>query len=283
MDYPKISIITPSYNQAEYLETTIKSVISQSYPNLEYIIIDGYSTDGSIEIIKKYAGQLKYWVSEKDEGMYHALQKGFKASSGEIMGWINSDDILHNRSLFTIAEIFNIDKNINWITGVPTSIDQTNRIIDWANIRRWSRFNFFQEDCDTIQQESTYWKRDLWAKAGGCLNTHYKYAADLELWARFFLHTQLYSVKVPLGAFRLRPGKQLSSIFKEEYEKEADNILKQLPVNESDKKILKKIEAYNKFSLLLKSDSIRSRYDKLYNYPPFIYYDKGKGTFDKSI
>ncbi len=94
--YPKISIVTPSYNQGQYLEQTILSVIGQNYPNLEYIIIDGGSTDNSIEIIKKYERYLAYWVSEKDKGHYHAVQKGFDKSTGEIMSWLNSDDILHS-------------------------------------------------------------------------------------------------------------------------------------------------------------------------------------------
>jgi glycosyltransferase involved in cell wall biosynthesis len=90
-NYPRISIVTPSFNDVEYLEQTILSIINQGYPNLEYVIIDGGSTDGSVDIIKKYADHLAYWVSEKDQGMYHAIQKGFQKTTGEIMGWINSD------------------------------------------------------------------------------------------------------------------------------------------------------------------------------------------------
>lgn len=88
MNYPKISIVTPSFNQAEYLEQTILSVIDQNYPNLEYIIIDGGSADKSIEVIKKYENKLSYWISENDKGLYNALQKGFQKTTGEIMGWI---------------------------------------------------------------------------------------------------------------------------------------------------------------------------------------------------
>lgn len=102
-EFPKISIVTPSYNQADYLEETILSVINQNYPNLEYIIIDGGSTDGSISIIQKYAYALKYWVSEPDHGQVDAINKGIKYCTGEIFNWINSDDYLEPNALFAVA------------------------------------------------------------------------------------------------------------------------------------------------------------------------------------
>ena len=105
-NYPKFTIVTPNYNGDKFLEQTILSVINQNYPNLEYIIIDGGSNDSSIEIIKKYENYLTYWISEPDNGMYEAIQKGFDKSTGEIMAWVNSDDMSHNNSFFTVHKQF---------------------------------------------------------------------------------------------------------------------------------------------------------------------------------
>jgi glycosyltransferase involved in cell wall biosynthesis len=104
--WPKITVITPSFNQGQFIEETIRSVLFQGYPNLEYIIIDGGSTDRSVEIIRKYEKQLTYWISEPDRGQSHAINKGFSRSSGDLIGWINSDDLLLPGTLFTLASAY---------------------------------------------------------------------------------------------------------------------------------------------------------------------------------
>src|SRR5688500_5767577 len=101
---PLVTIVTPSFNQAPYLEATIQSVLSQNYPNLEYIIVDGGSTDGSVEIIKRYSGRLAYWVSEPDGGQAEAINKGVARSTGSLVGWLNSDDLLLPGALRRLAE-----------------------------------------------------------------------------------------------------------------------------------------------------------------------------------
>ena len=138
MNYPKISIVTPNYNMGAYLEETIKSVISQNYPNLEYFIIDGGSNDNSLEIIKKYERHLTYWISEKDNGMYHAIQKGFEKSTGEIMAWLNSDDMYHSNSLFIVAEIFDSFPQVEWLLGASTTFDEKGRTVFCSQIGRAS-------------------------------------------------------------------------------------------------------------------------------------------------
>lgn len=113
---PKISIVTPSYNQGEFIEATINSILTQNYPNLQYIIIDGGSTDGSVEIIKKYEKYLHFWCSEPDAGQYDAINKGFARSSGEIMAWLNSDDMYCPWVFKTVADVMSDFSEIEWLT-----------------------------------------------------------------------------------------------------------------------------------------------------------------------
>src|SRR5712664_2616221 len=111
---PRISIVTPSFNQASYLEAALKSVLDQNYPNLEYIVVDGGSTDGSVEIIQRYADRLTYWVSQPDRGQMDALNKGFRRTTGEIMAWLNSDDMLCSWALQTVGHIFQDLPAVQW-------------------------------------------------------------------------------------------------------------------------------------------------------------------------
>jgi glycosyltransferase involved in cell wall biosynthesis len=225
--YPKISIVTPVFNQEEFIEDCIRSILDQNYPNLEYLIIDGSSTDGTTDIIKKYAGKIQYWVSESDNGLYHALQKGFQKTTGEIMGWLNSDDILLQHSLFTIAEIFGNYSDINWLQGLPTVIDNQNRIV-YSRRARQDKYEFLMKDYHDgifIQQESTYWRRNLWEKAGSFISTDYNIAGDFELWMRFFEQGILYGTDALIGSFRYRGKGQMSKDNYPEYLDECDKIV----------------------------------------------------------
>ncbi len=226
--FPKISIVTPSYNQGQYLEDTILSVISQGYPNLEYIIIDGGSTDESVDIIKKYESHLSYWVSEPDAGLYFALQKGFEKSTGEIMAWINSDDMYHKKSLFVVAEVFEKFPHIRWVMGSNTFYDETGHPFVYEEDpgqQQWSKLRMYLNQGKYIQQESVFWKRDLWQDSGAHLNTSYNLAADFELWMRFFRNDQLYTLSYILGGFRLRRENQKSLTQKSGYIQELHAIL----------------------------------------------------------
>ncbi|PJJ10964.1 glycosyltransferase involved in cell wall biosynthesis [Flavobacterium sp. 1] len=247
MNHPRISIITPNFNGETYLEETIQSVLSQDYPNLEYIIIDGGSTDNSVSIIKKYESQLAYWISEPDKGLYDAVQKGFDQSTGEIMAWINSDDLYHPKAFFSIAEIFKFNE-VNWLQGIPSTFDEMGRTVDVSGIKRWSKLDYYLGNFEWIQQESVFWRRSLWEKSGSKIDVEMKYAGDLELWLRFFRYEKLFVTSALLGGFRQRAKGQLSLEFLDQYMEEARTKIKEelecnLPKEEQD--LVRKIKKYN--------------------------------------
>lgn len=229
--FPKISIVTPSFNQSSFIEATIQSVITQNYPNLEYVIIDGGSTDGSIEIIKKYEKHLHYWCSEPDNGQYDAINKGFSHSTGEIMAWLNSDDMYLPWSLRTVASIMSTFPNIEWLSTLsPVYWDYEGFCSGFSNTLGFSREAFLDgcylprssnsKSIAWIQQESTFWRRSLWQKTGGFLSTDTRLAGDFELWCRFYTKADLYGTHSPLGGFRSQYYQKCRNI--EEYYKEAE-------------------------------------------------------------
>jgi len=222
MNFPKISIVTPCLNSAKYIESAIISITSQQYPNLEYIVIDGGSTDGTIDIIRKYAHMITYWESEPDGGQYDALQRGFDKSSGEIMAWLNADDMLHYGSLFAVAEIFSNIPDVRWIMGQPTVFNQYGSCVQIVALNDgiWHRLRILEDQEQFIQQESTFWRRDLWEQVGAYVDTSQKLAGDFELWARFFRYANLHTVTAILGGFRFSSAEQRSVCQYSEYLKE---------------------------------------------------------------
>ena len=221
-----ISVVTPSYNQGAFLRECIESVITQDFPNIEYFIIDGGSTDGSLEIIREYEDQITYWRSRPDGGQFEAIQTGFSKSNGEIMCWINADDKYHPGSFKAVAEIFKKNPEVDWITGRPTAYNEKGEIsLIFDFLPRWSRESYlsgaYHKYC--IQQESTFWRRTLWQKAGSHLNTSLQYAGDFELWIRFFRYAQLFTVDTLLGGFRYHDQQKTASGL-DSYYAEADNI-----------------------------------------------------------
>ncbi|MEH1863695.1 MAG: glycosyltransferase family 2 protein [Nostoc sp.] len=137
-EWPKISIVTPNYNYGRFIEETIRSVLLQGYPNLEYIILDGGSTDDSIEIIKKYDKWLTYWVSEKDNGQASAINKGIELATGKWFNWLNSDDILLRNALKNLAEISKLVDNVKWISGMRLEMDEAGSFAEVCGAWRYN-------------------------------------------------------------------------------------------------------------------------------------------------
>jgi glycosyltransferase involved in cell wall biosynthesis len=198
----KISVVMPSFNQANFVEETIKSIVGQKYDNLEFIVIDGGSTDGSPEIIKKYLPQISYFVSEPDAGHANALNKGFKKSTGEIMAWLNSDDMYTPWTFRTVADIFEQHPDIDWLVGAATIWNDRGTMLSIPPGYK-SVHDYLEGKFEWIQQESVFWRRRLWESTGGYINENYKLSVDGELWSRFFRRGVLWNANCILSGYRL--------------------------------------------------------------------------------
>jgi len=194
MKLPKVTVVTPSFNQAEFLEQTIVSVLSQDYPALEYIIIDGGSADGSAEIIKRYSEKLAYWVSEKDSGQSEAINKGFSRATGEILCWLNSDDMLLPGALKAIGHTFAKYPDTDIVSGYTIRTDARLRILYNHFVPR-QRLWLGKRGVIYFSQQSTFWRRRLMGRSG-LLDTSLHACMDMELFTRFL------SVKPPIRHLR---------------------------------------------------------------------------------
>ncbi len=210
LTYPKISVVTPTFQHGHYLEETIRSVLLQGYPNLEYIVIDGGSKDGTVEILERYSNFISYWVSEPDRGHAHALNKGFARSTGEILAWINAGDFYFPQALHRIAQVFQAFPEINWLTAAQQGHyrEETGTYASFVPGFSKSFFmaggylGFESFALDFIQQESTFWRKSLWEKTGSHLNESLRMANDFDLWRRFFTYADLALLDARLGCFR---------------------------------------------------------------------------------
>ncbi len=216
--WPRISIVTPSYNQGQFLEETIRSVLLQGYPNLEYIIMDGGSTDDSVEIIKKYEPWLSYWVSQKDDGQADAINKGFQKATGEIMAYINSDDVYLPYSLSLVALLFQQFYGVDWITGHSSFLVDNNVISPRRNHSdayndRLMQLGFHVPWLLGIpQQVSTFWKRELFLRAGGYINKDLHIAMDVDLWIRMSRFSAPVFVAATMALMRLHDEQKSSQL-----------------------------------------------------------------------
>ena len=224
---PKISLVTPSYQQGLFIERTIKSVVDQKYPNLEYFVQDGGSSDQTVSIIKSYAQQLSGWRSAKDNGQSQAINLGFANTTGEIMGWLNSDDLLLPCALAYIAEYFASHPEVDVLYGNRLMIDG-----DDMEIGRWimpGHDSAVLSWVDYVPQETMFWRRRIWDKAGGQIDETFKFAMDWDLLVRFrdagakFAHIPQF-----IGAFRIHKHQKTSAAINEIGHQEMDWIRERL-------------------------------------------------------
>ncbi len=180
---PKISIVVPSYNQGEFLEETLQSIFTQNYPNIELIIMDGGSTDNSVEIIRKYEHAIASWVSKPDKGQTDALIQGFKIATGDIHCWLNADDLWEPNTLFEVAEFFQKHSKYDAVFGNALMVDKHNRLISTRIEHPFCRFISIYLGAN-ILSPAMFWRPEIYTRVGG-LNPDYKISLDTDLWLRF--------------------------------------------------------------------------------------------------
>jgi glycosyltransferase involved in cell wall biosynthesis len=179
---PLVSIITPSFNQVRYLETTIRSVLDQDYPAIEYIIVDGGSTDGSLEIIQSFSDRLAWWVSEKDRGQTDAINKGFARVKGEILAWLNSDDTYQPHAITEAVNFLRERSEVGLVYGDANFIDENGRVIGRFPAAQ-TDYRRLRQGYVHIPQQASFWRADLWRKVGP-LDPSFYFAMDYDLWVR---------------------------------------------------------------------------------------------------
>jgi hypothetical protein len=208
--FPLISMVTCSYQQARYLDSAIRSVIEQDYPHLEYIVMDGGSTDGSAAIIERYDHALAYWVSERDAGQTDALVKGFARATGEIHGWLCSDDLLLPGALDTVAEFFRQHPKVQAAYGDAIWIDGEGRYLRPKKEMGFNRFVFLH-DHNYIPQPSMFWRRSLYETVGG-LDPDFNLAMDADLWHRFSRVAPIARIPRYLSCMRFYPEQKTRDV-----------------------------------------------------------------------
>lgn len=183
MQPPLVSIITPSYHQAAFLEVTLRSVLAQGYPNLEYIVVDGGSTDGSVDIIKKYADKLAWWVSEPDAGQADAINKGLARANGEIVAWLNSDDLYRPGTIQQAVSALQQHPDAGLVYADLDSIDRSGRVFNTIRYRQFSLLDLLS--FEILGQPTVFMRRAVLQQAGA-LDAEYRYLLDHQLWLRMF-------------------------------------------------------------------------------------------------
>ena len=191
--------MTPSYNQAKYLELTIKSVLEQDYARVEYFVVDGASTDKSVEIIEKYKDKLAWWVSEKDTGQGDAINKGLARATGDIIAWLNSDDYYLPGTISAVVKIFEENPDVVMVYGDMLAVDEHGRTM---NVLKYKQLSLQDLLCfQIIGQPSVFFRREVLEKTGG-LDTTFHFLLDHHLWIRIAQHGKILHVSQAWSAAR---------------------------------------------------------------------------------
>lgn len=214
---PLITVVTVVYNGEQFLEETILSVINQNYDNVEYIIIDGGSTDGTLDIIKKYEHAIDYWVSEKDKGMYDGLSKGFVLGTGKWMAYINAGDFYFNYALAVVAQA-DKQSELSWFSSMRSVCNESGVItasdLPFRYTSKLIQHGVYGKFLPYIQQESTFWKRELLYLVNFDILKSLKLAGDYYLWFCFSKKLQIQIFQTQLGVFKVHPGQLSESLAK---------------------------------------------------------------------
>lgn len=218
--WPKVTIVTPSYNQGAYIEATIQSVLNQGYPNLEYLVMDGASTDGTVGILKKYGRRVR-WVSEKDRGQTHAINKGLRRGRGEIVSYLNADDLLEDGALFIVAQAFQKNPEAQWLTARCRIVNHQGRKIR-SSIETYRNFwlqHYSREKLlvlNFISQPATFWRRKLHGEVG-YFNERLNFTMDYDLWLRISRSHKPLILPDTLASFRVHPSSKGGTRYREQF------------------------------------------------------------------
>jgi glycosyltransferase involved in cell wall biosynthesis len=222
-DLPKITIVTPSFNQCEFIGQTIESILSQQYPDLEYLVMDGGSTDGTVDILRAYEDRLQ-WVSEPDRGQSHAINKGLEKASGEVIGFLNSDDLYEPGALRAVGTWFRRNPEAMWATGYCRNIDA-----DGDEIRRavtmykrlWLRINSYTilQVLNFISQPATFWRKDVLPEVG-LFDEGLEYAMDYDYWLRIGRRYRLSVIPKTLARYRIHTRSKAGSSVNAQFDSE---------------------------------------------------------------
>jgi glycosyltransferase involved in cell wall biosynthesis len=223
---PSICLVTAVLNGEQFLEQTLTSIRIQNYPRLEFRVRDGGSTDQTASILDKHRGLITSLTESEDCGMYDAVAREFEATSADVLGWLNADDILMPWCLQCVGAFFAAFPDCQWLTGIPSIVDSSGRMVWAAQVapyyrRQWIARGWYSHlGLGTIQQESTFWRRSLYESVGG-VDRSLKWGGDLDLWRRFAASgADLWQTGVLLAAFR-EHGRNASRVFRGEYDRES--------------------------------------------------------------